>query len=182
MTGDLISILLLAVMLLLAWVVLGPVIYGAPWHWTRKQTVRRTLDLCEAKPGETLVDLGSGDGRVLITAAREYGLKGVGLEIDPVKVWASRLLVKLAGVGDRVTILRRNVHDHDYHDADILFLYMTHQVVDRLFPAVYDQLKPGARVVTHRFCLRGQSPDKMDSQANLFLYTGDKGRQVDNWS
>lgn len=182
MIGDLLSILLLAGVLVLAWAVLGPVIYGAPWHWTRKQTVRRALDLCEAKPGETLVDLGCGDGRVLITAAREYGLNGVGLEVDPLKAGVSRLRVKLAGVGGRVTILRRNVHEYDYRSADILFIYMTHRVVDRLFPAVFEQLKPGARVVTHRFCLKGVHPDKMDGQHNLFLYTGNKGRRLDGWS
>ena len=138
MISDALSLLALAVVLLLAWVVLGPVIYGAPWHWTRKETVRRALELCEAKPGETLVDLGSGDGRVLITAAREYGLNGVGLEVDPLKAGMSRLLVRLAGVADRVTILRRNVHAYDYREADILFIYMTHPVLDRLFPAVFD--------------------------------------------
>lgn len=182
MIGDLLSLLALAAAFLLAWVVLGPVIHGAPWHWTRQPTVRRALDLCAAQPGETLVDLGSGDGRVLITAAREYGLNGVGLEIDPLKAGVSRLRVRLAGVADRVTILRRNVHEHDYRGADILFIYMTHPVLDRLFPDLFDHLKPTARVVTHRFCLRGSRPDKMDSQHHLFLYTGNKGRRIDGWS
>ncbi|CCQ91868.1 putative methyltransferase [Nitrospina gracilis 3/211] len=181
MIADVASFLLLALALLLAWVVLGPVFFGAPWHWTGQGALRRALDLADAQPGETLVDLGSGDGRVLITAARDYGLKGVGIEIDPVKVWVSRLWAKLSGVSDRVVIHWGNVADHPCKEADIVYLYLSHQAVDRLFPALFASLKPGARVVTQRFCLPGLRPDKIDCGGTLFLYTGRKGQNVDGY-
>ncbi|OGW19398.1 MAG: hypothetical protein A3K09_03385, partial [Nitrospinae bacterium RIFCSPLOWO2_12_FULL_47_7] len=130
-TSFLILILLLT--LLLAWVVIIPVFFGAPWHPASSRAIRRILDFCETKPGETIYDLGSGDGRVLITAAREYGLVGVGIEIDPLKAWISRLRIRWTGMADRVRVFRGNVYNHDFSEADILFIYLSHSAVDHLF-------------------------------------------------
>ena len=75
-----------------------PVFSGAPWHPLLMSTIRRILDFSEIKPDEILCDLGCGDGRVLITAAEEYSARGIGVEIDPIKVGLARLLVKLKNV------------------------------------------------------------------------------------
>ena len=172
---------LLGLVLLAAVVIIVPVFFGAPWHPTSKKMVRRILDFCDAQPGEKIVDLGSGDGRVLIVAAQEYGLRGTGLEIDPAKVAWSQRQVKRTGLEDRVRILHSNVFDHDYRGADILFIYMSHQALDRLFPKILDQLKPTARIVCYRFCIRGMLPDKVNTDKTIFLYSLNKGKHLDHY-
>lgn len=178
-TSFLVLILLLT--LLLAGIVIIPVFFGAPWHPTSPRTIRQILDFCETQPGEIIYDLGSGDGRVLITAAREYGLVGVGIEIDPLKAWFSRQRVRWARLTDRIRIFRGNVHNHDFSDADILFIYLSHDAVDRLFPALIDKLKPTVKIVTYRFCLRA-TPTKVNSDKTIFLYQLNKGTRLNGYS
>ena len=182
MTTTVLSILVLVVVLVVTGMVLVPVLYGAPWHWTSQQNVRRLMEFCGARSGETLIDLGSGDGRIVLAAARDYGLKGIGIEIDPLKVRLAEQLAEKAGVADRTRFHHQNVFDADYSEADILYIYMSHQALDRLFPALIDRLKPGARVVCHRFCIRGQTPDRVSADKSLFLYTFQKGREVNRYS
>lgn len=181
MISNLIYIVMIGMALLAAAVIIVPAFFGAPWHPTSKKMVRRILDFCDAQPGEKIVDLGSGDGRVLMVAAQEYGLHGTGLEIDPAKVAWSRRQVKRAGLEHRVRILHRNVFDHDYRDADILYIYMSHQAIDRLFPKILDQLKPTTRIVCYRFCIRGTLPDKVNADKTIFLYSLNKGKHLDRY-
>jgi SAM-dependent methyltransferase len=154
MTSTLISILALAAVLLLAVMVIGPAMFGSPWHPISRKDLKRALDFCEAQVGERIIDLGSGDGRVLITAAKDYGLFGTGIEIDPLKVWLANLRVRVAGVRDKVKIVRANIFDADYSDADILFIYLTHQAIDT---------------------------DKVSADKTLFLYTLNKGTRVNQF-
>ena len=181
MTGTLISILAIGVALLLALMVIGPALFGSPWHPISRRDLKRALDFCEVRTGERIVDLGSGDGRVLITAAKDYGLAGTGIEIDPLKVWLANLRVHFAGVSDKVTIVRASIFDYDYRDADILFIYLTHQAIDKLFPDILKQLKPDAKILCYRFCIQGMSPDKVSADKTLFLYTLNKGTRVNQF-
>lgn len=181
MTGTLFSILAIGATLLLAVMVIVPVFFGAPWHPISRKDLKRALDFCGVQAGERLVDLGSGDGRVLITAAKDYGLMGTGIEIDPIKVWLANLRVRVAGVSDKVRIVRANIFAYDYREADLLFVYLTHQALDKLFPDILDQLKPTARILCYRFCIRGMTPDKVNADKTLFLYTMNKGARVDQF-
>ena len=133
------------------------------------------------RAGEHIVDLGSGDGRVLITAAKDYGLMGTGIEIDPLKVWLANLRIRFAGVRDQVKIVRANIFDTDYREADILFIYLTHQAIDKLFPDILEQLKPNAKILCYRFCIQGMTPDKVSADKTLFLYTLNKGTRVNQF-
>lgn len=175
-------ILVLFLSLLLGAVVFVPVFFGAPWLPTSGREIRRILDFCETRPGEVICDLGSGDGRVLIAAARDYGLTGVGIEIDPVKAWFSQYRVRWAGLSDRIRIIRGNVHNQSFSDADILFVYMSHPAVDRLFPALLDKLKPTVKIITYRFCLRSIAPTKVNSDKTIFLYQLNKGTRLNGYS
>lgn len=157
-------------------------LYGAPWHPTSKRKIVEILKFCEARPGETIYDPGSGDGRVLIVAVEQFGLRGVGVEIDPIKVWLSRLLIRLKGLDRQIEIRRRSIHGFDYSGADIIYLYLTHQAIDRLVPEIVEQLKPGVRIVCYRFCLRGMTPAKASKDKTVFLYTLNKGRAVNEYS
>ena len=181
MTGILISILAIGAALLLALMVIGPALFGSPWHPISRRDLKRALDFCDAKPGERIVDLGSGDGRVLITAAKDYGLVGTGIEIDPIKVWLANLRVRRAGIQDRVNFVRANIFDTDYREADILFLYLTHQAIDKLFPDILKRLKPTVKILSYKFCIQGMTPDKVNADKTLFLYTRNKGTQVDQF-
>jgi cyclopropane fatty-acyl-phospholipid synthase-like methyltransferase len=181
MTGTLISILAIGAALLLAVMVIGPAMFGSPWHPILRRDLKRALDFCGVQAGEHIVDLGSGDGRVLITAAKDYGLTGTGIEIDPLKVWLANLRVRFAGVQDQAKIVRANIFDTDYREADILFIYLTHQAIDKLFPDILEQLKPNAKILCYRFCIQGMTPDKVSADKTLFLYTLSKGTRVNQF-
>jgi cyclopropane fatty-acyl-phospholipid synthase-like methyltransferase len=181
MALTLFSIFALAAVLLLAVMVIGPALFGSPWHPISRRDLKRALDFCDAQAGERIIDLGSGDGRVLIIAAKDYGLIGTGIEIDPIKVWMSNFRVRWAGVQDRVKIVRANIFNTDYREADILFIYLTHQAIDQLFPKILEQLKPNAKILCYRFCIKGMTPDKVSEDKTLFLYTRNKGTRVDQF-
>jgi cyclopropane fatty-acyl-phospholipid synthase-like methyltransferase len=181
MTLTLISVLAIGGALLLAVMVIGPALFGAPWHPISRKDLKRALDFCGTKPEERVVDLGSGDGRVLIAAARDYGLLGTGIEIDPLKVWLANLRVRFARVQDKVKIVRANLFEYDYREADILFIYLTHQALDQLFPKILEQLKPNAKILCYRFCIRNMTPDKVSADKTLFLYTLNKGTRVNQF-
>jgi SAM-dependent methyltransferase len=181
MTTVVISIFAIGGALLLAVMVIVPALFGAPWHPISRRDLKRALNFCDAKAGERIIDLGSGDGRVLITAARDYGLVGTGIEIDPIKVWLSNLRLRFAGVSDKVKIVRANIFDADYREADILFIYLSHQAIDKLFPDILAQLKPTTRILCYRFCIRNMTPDKVNADKTLFLYTLNKGTRVNQF-
>jgi len=181
MTTTLISILAIGAALLLAVMVIGPAMFGSPWHPISRRDLKRALDFCGAKAGERIVDLGSGDGRVLIAAAKNYGLMGTGIEIDPLKVWLANLRVRWAGRQNKVKIVRANIFNYDYREADILFIYLTHQAIDQLFPKILEQLKPNAKILCYRFCIQGITPDKVSADKTLFLYTLNKGTRVNQF-
>ncbi|MEK9629981.1 MAG: class I SAM-dependent methyltransferase [Nitrospinota bacterium] len=172
---------LLGGLVVLAGMVVLPIFAGAPWHPLLPGTIRRILKFSEIKPGETICDLGCGDGRVLITAAKDYSAKGVGVEIDPIKVGLGRLLSKLKGVEDRVNIVRGNIFEFDPGDADVLYLYLTHQAMDKLFPELLKKLKPTVRIVCYRFCIRGMIPEKVSADKTLFLYQLTKGSEINSF-
>ena len=179
---ELSTILLIFGLLVLAGMVILPIFFGAPWHPLMPGTIRRILRFAEVQPGETVCDLGCGEGRVLITAAKEFSARAIGVEIDPLKILLARLLRKINGVDDKVNIVRGNLFDFDPGSADVLYLYLTHQAMDKLFPKILKKLKPSVRIVSYRFCLRGMSPEKVSEDKTLFLYQLDKGTKINSYS
>ena len=178
---ELSTILLIFGLLVLAGMVILPIFFGAPWHPLMPGTIRRILRFAEVQPGETVCDLGCGEGRVLITAAKEFSARAIGVEIDPLKILLARLLRKINGVDDRVNIVRGNLFDFDPGSADVIYLYLTHQAMDKLFPEILKKLKPSVRIVSYRFCLRGMTPEKVSEDKTLFLYQLDKGTKINSY-
>ena len=176
------EILLICGLLVLAGMVILPVFFGAPWHPLLPGTIRRILRFADIRPGETICDLGCGEGRVLITSAKEFSTRAIGVEIDPLKVVMARLLARINGVDNKVSIIRGKLFDFDPGSADVLYLYLTHQAVDRLFPEILKKLKPSVRIVSYRFCLRGMTPKKGSEDKTLFLYKLDKGTKINSYS
>jgi SAM-dependent methyltransferase len=126
---------------------------------TPQDVVERMLDLAEVRAGEMVYDLGCGDGRIVIAAARR-GARGVGFEIDPQLVEKARAAVDQAGVRDRVAIRRADIFTLDLRDADVVTLFLLPTINVRLIPQL-ERLKPGSRIVSHEFSMRGVKPAKV---------------------
>lgn len=122
-----------------------------PYVPTPQVVVDRMLELAQIKPGDTVIDLGSGDGRIMITAAQKYGARGFGVELNPRLVESSNEAAKTAGVADRVKFLQQDLFKTDFREADVLTLYLLPDVNIVLRPKILADLKPGTRVVSHDY-------------------------------
>ena len=136
--------------------------YVAPFVPTPQEVVDRMLELAEIRPGDILYDLGSGDGRIVVTAAKKYGIKAVGFEIDPALVKVSRELIKQEGVENLAEIREQDVMTLDLSPASVVTMYLYPGAVLRLRPAIRSQLKPGARVVSHNYGMGDWKPVKTE--------------------
>jgi methyltransferase family protein len=154
----------------LAWLAAALVSFGAlaqdaqkeldtPYVPTPRVVVDRMLELARLKPGEMVIDLGSGDGRIMIEAASRYGARGFGVEIDPWLVKRSNEAAAKAGVADRVKFLQQDLFKTDFHEANVLTLYLLPDVNLALRPKILAELRPGARVVSHDYGMGDWRPD-----------------------
>lgn len=163
-------VILLAALLLIGLWTLVPVLAGLPWRAAAPERIRRALRLAQVRPGETVYDLGAGDGRVLFVAAGEFGARAIGVEISPLHCLLVAVRARLTGAGAQVRVRLGNFYTADLHDADVVLAYMTSAQSGRLRPHLEHQLRPGARVVTIAFELDGWRPDAFDREAWLCLY------------
>jgi len=122
-----------------------------PFVPTPEVVVRRMLQIAGVKPGEIVYDLGCGDGRVLIIAAREFGARAFGVEIRKDLYEQCLMRIKELGLEDRITVVRGNFFDIDLSDADVVTMYLLTSVNERLRPKLEKELRPGTRVVSHDF-------------------------------
>ena len=122
-----------------------------PYVQTPYEVVGEMLRLAVVGPSDVVYDLGSGDGRVVIAAARDFGARGVGVEIDPKLVAASVESARRAGVADRVTFRAGDLFQTDLGEATVVTLYLSPELNLRLRPKLLRELRPGARIVSHDF-------------------------------
>jgi len=126
---------------------------------TPQEVVDRMLELADVRPGEIVYDLGCGDGRIPVTAAKKYGVKAWGFDINPVRVKESLENVSRNDVGKLVTIKQADIFEQDLSKADVITLYLLPQLNVKLIPQL-DKLKPGCRIVSHDFDMRGVKPKR----------------------
>ena len=161
------SVLLFIVGLL--WI-LVPALYGLPPVPTKPKRIRKALQLANLQPNETLYDLGAGDGRVLLIAAREFGAKTVGIEVGPIQCALIWLRAVASGFGNQIKIRLANFYKADLHDADVVFVYATSKEVMKLAPHLEKQLKQGARVVSISADFPEWEPSAFDNRDLIFVY------------
>ncbi|MFB6278627.1 MAG: cyclopropane-fatty-acyl-phospholipid synthase family protein [Salinibacter sp.] len=131
-----------------------------PYVPTPEPVVDRMLELADVGPDDVVYDLGSGDGRIVIRAARKYGARGVGIEIDPELVKEARQNAKNAGVSDLVEFRQGDLFKADFSDATAVTLYLLPSVNQKLRPMLFEQLAPGTPVVSHDFDMGKWSPER----------------------
>lgn len=130
-----------------------------PYVPTPLEVVREMLELADPSPSDSLYDLGSGDGRIVITAAKEHGTPGVGVDIDPDRVREARQNAREEGVADRVRFVRGDLFELDISPATVVTLYLLPSVNRELRPKLLEELRPGTRVVSHAFGMGEWEPD-----------------------
>ena len=151
--------------LLVAWV--APAVAQAPAQLrtpdvifvpTPQAVVDAMLKLAKVTKNDVIYDLGSGDGRIPITAAKTYGARGVGIDIDPQRIREATENLKTAGVGDRVKFLNQDLFTTDISEATVVTLYLLPSLNLKLLPKLNRELKPGTRIVSHAFDMGTAKP------------------------
>ena len=133
--------------------------------------VEEMLRLADVQPSDLVVDLGSGDGRIPITAAVAFGARGYGVDIDPKLVAEANENARNAGVADRVRFEQKDVFDTDLGEASVVTLYLLTGLVNRLEPKLMKELRPGTRIVAHDFGFSDWTPDRsVNISKNYLLY------------
>ncbi len=126
---------------------------------TPDEVVERMLQMADVRPGEVVYDLGCGDARIPVAAAKKFGVKAWGFDINPVRVKESLENVEKNGVKDLVTIQQKDIFELDLSKADVITLYLLPQLNVKLIPQL-EKLKPGCRIVSHDFNMEGVKPKR----------------------
>ena len=122
-----------------------------PFVPTPAKVVDRMLEIAQVGPNDVVYDLGSGDGRIVIAAAKKHGARGVGIDIDPERIREARDNARSAGVSDRVQFREGDLFTADISEATVVTLYLLPRINLELRPKVLSELKPGTRIVSHGF-------------------------------
>lgn len=141
-----------------------------PYVPTPQNVVEAMLKLAEVKKGDVLYDLGSGDGRLVITAAKLYGVKGTGIDINPVRIEEATANAKKEGVTNMVRFLNQDLFESDFHDASVITLYLLPGINLKLRPKLWSELKPGTRIVSHSFDMGDWQAEKQVDIEGRVLY------------
>jgi SAM-dependent methyltransferase len=135
----------------------------APFVATPPDVVDRMLALANVGPRDVVYDLGCGDGRIVIAAAQKFGARGVGIDIDPARIYDAEQNARKAGVERLVRFEIRDALKTDVSDATVVTLYLLSALNVQLRPILTRQLRPGARIVSHSFAMGDWEPDVVDT-------------------
>ncbi len=141
---------------------------GAPYVPTRPEIMERMLRLAQITPADTVIDLGSGDGRLVIAAVKEGAKRSMGYEIHPGLTKLSNWNIRQAGFEGRAIVLNRSMWKANLTDADVIFLYQIPYAMGRIKKLLESQLSPGSRIVSHAFKIPGWEPDEVNG--NVLMY------------
>jgi SAM-dependent methyltransferase len=146
------------------------------WVPTNDALVKRMLTMADVKPNDLVYDLGAGDGKIAIAAARDFGARAVGVEYNPDMVKLAQCYAKAEGVANRVRIIQGDIFETDFSSATVVTLYLLPELNRRLRPTIL-KMKPGTRVVSHSFLMDDWEPDvsssTSDGQAYFWIVPAD---------
>ncbi len=147
----------------------------SPFVASPTRVVELMLEMARIKPGETLYDLGSGDGRIVIAAAGRYKANAIGVEISPKLVASTTSDIERAGLTEHARIIQGDVFQTDFTGADVVTMYLDSQSNARLKPLLMKYLKPGARVVSHDYAVPGWKAARVETtdgrqEHTIYLY------------
>lgn len=143
---------------------------------TDLEIVNAMLTLAGVTRGDVVYDLGCGDGRIVIAAAKEFGARGVGVDLDPQRIREAQANAVRAGVADRVTFRVQDVFDTDIQSATVVTLFLSPELNARLRPKLTSQLRPGSRIVSHRYGIGDWVPERTvtlnvrETRNHIFLW------------
>jgi SAM-dependent methyltransferase len=142
-----------------------------PYVPTPQPVVDKMLDMAKVGKGDVVYDLGCGDGRVVITAAKERGARGVGIDLNPVRIAEAKANAEQAGVSDKVKFIQGDLFKAKFSDATVVTLYLLPSVNQELRPQLWKQLKVGTRVVSHDFDMGPEwPPQKVEKVEGKTIY------------
>ncbi|KAM3091956.1 SAM-dependent methyltransferase [Phormidesmis sp. 146-12] len=141
-----------------------------PYVPTPTAVVEEMLKLAKVGKNDVLYDLGSGDGRIVVTAAQKFGTKGVGVDIDPERVKEANENARKAGVTDRVEFRQQDLFKTDLRNATVVTLYLLPRINLQLRPKLFKELKPGTRIVSHAFDMGDWKPEKVVEVGSSTVY------------
>lgn len=160
--------------------ILLPAFVGGAWSPTRKRAVLKMLSHAKLQPGESVVDLGAGDGRILIHAVRTFRAHAVGIEIDPLRVALCKVRLfilnsrpsrRRRGSNVRAEVRMANFFEVDLSYADVVTFYLSQAAADKLAVKLAEELRPTARVVSFRRPIPGWIPTLHDTDDDIYVYT-----------
>lgn len=162
---DLSVVLLIIVLISITW----PNFKGAPWVPTSIKMVHKMLSLAEVGPEDIVYDLGCGDGRTLVVAARKFGARAVGIEIDPFRYLWCQFLITLLGLRGKVKILYGDFFKHDLNEATVITCYLLQETNYQLEEKFNQELVPGTRIVSNTFSFLRMPMVKQIENARLYI-------------
>jgi SAM-dependent methyltransferase len=141
-----------------------------PYVPTPQTIVDKMLELAAVKADDTVIDLGSGDGRIPITAAKRFGARAIGIDLNPIRVEEAQANAKKSGVENKVQFKEQNLFETDISQATVLTMYLLPKVNLQLRPKIISQLKPGTRVVSHSFDMGDWPAEKTEKVDGRTIY------------
>jgi cyclopropane fatty-acyl-phospholipid synthase-like methyltransferase len=137
---------------------------------TPQEVVDEMLRMADVKKDDIIYDLGCGDGRIVITAAKRYGARGIGIDIDPERIKESEENARAAGVTDKVKFRLDDIFEADFKEATVVTLYLLDRLNEQLRPKLLRDLKPGTRIVSHAFRMGDWEPEKSAEVDGKMIY------------
>lgn len=137
---------------------------------TPQSVVDKMLEMADVKEGDYLIDLGSGDGRIPITAAKKFGTHGMGVDLDPARIQDANENAKREGVTDKVEFKQQDLFETDISNASVLTMYLLSSINMKLRPRILAEAKPGTRVVSHSFDMGDWEPDRQEKVDGKTVY------------
>ncbi|NCF68298.1 MAG: SAM-dependent methyltransferase [Chloroflexi bacterium] len=163
---NILTILVVVFMISILWTNLR----GAPWLPTPMSKVYKMLAMADVGPNDMVYDLGCGDGRTIIAAARRYGARAVGIEIDPLRYLWCQLLITILRLRGRVQIIFGDIFAQDLGDADVVTCYLLPKTNKKLEEKFGQELRPSTRVISNYFNFPGLQLLREDEEAGIYLY------------